>query len=135
MMFEIGIFCVIVFAVGYWTTLFIMGRREDVLHGEFVEGEPELVPAPEAAPMPFPGAKPVLRASSVAEHEPAPAPVVTAEVVAQALPIVAAPARAPDPVVVPPAPQPAVARAPANNERLQSLLVSIKQELKNAAQI
>ena len=39
-MFEIGIFCVIFLAVAYWTVLWLMGRREDVLHGEFVESEP-----------------------------------------------------------------------------------------------
>jgi hypothetical protein len=40
-MFEIAIFCVIVLAVAYWAVLFIMGRRDDVLHGEFVRGEPQ----------------------------------------------------------------------------------------------
>ena len=46
-MFEIGIFCVIVLAVGYWVALWLMGRREDVLHGDFVhlEARPEAVPA------------------------------------------------------------------------------------------
>jgi hypothetical protein len=28
---------VIALAIGYWTTLFLMGRRDDVLHGDFVE--------------------------------------------------------------------------------------------------
>jgi len=40
-MFEISIFCVIVLAIGYWTALFLMGRRDDVLHGDFVEPEPQ----------------------------------------------------------------------------------------------
>ena len=39
-MFEIGIVCVIFLAVSYWAVLWLMGRREDVLHGEFVKGEP-----------------------------------------------------------------------------------------------
>ncbi len=39
-MFEILIFCVIFLAVAYWAVLWLMGRREDVLHGEFVESEP-----------------------------------------------------------------------------------------------
>ena len=39
-MFEIGIFFVIVLAVSYWAVLWTMGRREDVLHGEFVENDP-----------------------------------------------------------------------------------------------
>jgi hypothetical protein len=38
-MFEIGIFCVIFLAVSYWAVLWLMGRRQDVLHGEFVESE------------------------------------------------------------------------------------------------
>jgi hypothetical protein len=39
-MFEIGIFCVIFLAISYWAVLWLMGRRNDVLHGEFVESEP-----------------------------------------------------------------------------------------------
>jgi hypothetical protein len=38
-MFELGIFCVIVLAMAYWTALWVMGRREDVLHGQFVEAD------------------------------------------------------------------------------------------------
>jgi hypothetical protein len=36
-MFEIGIFPLIFLAAAYWAVLWLMGRREDVLHGEFVE--------------------------------------------------------------------------------------------------
>ena len=40
-MFEIGIFCVIFLAVAcIRAVLWLMGRREDVLHGEFVKSEP-----------------------------------------------------------------------------------------------
>lgn len=39
-MFEIGIFCVIFLALSYWAILWLMGRRNDVLHGEFVKSEP-----------------------------------------------------------------------------------------------
>ena len=56
-MFEIGIFSVIVLAVSYWAVLWVMGRREDVLHGEFVEGKAEpdepvraISPEPQARP-------------------------------------------------------------------------------------
>ncbi len=45
-MFEIGIFCVIVLAIGYWVALWLMGRHDDVLHGDFVQAEP--VPEPAA---------------------------------------------------------------------------------------
>jgi hypothetical protein len=44
-MFELIIFCVIALAIGYWATLFLMGRREDVLHGDFVEGKERPEPA------------------------------------------------------------------------------------------
>jgi hypothetical protein len=32
-MFEIVILCVIFLAAAYWAVLWLMGRREDVLHG------------------------------------------------------------------------------------------------------
>jgi hypothetical protein len=122
-MLEISIFCVILFAIAYWATLFIMGRREDVLHGEFVEAGPELadVAVPASAPMPVFPPKPVIKRAVVSKTEP-----------------VAAVASKPEPVTAP-APPPVAAIAapekPANAEALQSLLVSLKQELKNAAQI
>jgi hypothetical protein len=112
-MFEIGIFCIILFAVGYWATLFVMGRREDVLHGEFVEAgtEPELATA-DAQMLPAVSDFMVRRAPAPAEVTP--------------------PASAP----VPAPQEPALANMPpANTEALQSLLVSLKQELKNASQI
>jgi hypothetical protein len=132
-MFEIGIFCVILFAIGYWATLFIMGRREDVLHGEFVEGERELIAVPQAPPMPFPGVKPASRPTIVSDIEAA-SPVVASEIAEQVAPIIETPA--PKPVAVAaPSPRPLIAMPAPNPERLQSLLLSIKQELKNASQI
>jgi hypothetical protein len=98
-MLEIGILVFIVLAVGYWATLWVMGRRDDVLHGQFVdfEGEDELAPAMVTA---------------------APSPVPTRAKRA------------------PPAPKRPIAATPvADGEALQSLLASIKQELKNAAKI
>jgi hypothetical protein len=55
-MFEIGIFCVFFLALSYWAVLWLMGRREDVLHGEFVQSEPR---AEEFAPLVFPPSPPV----------------------------------------------------------------------------
>ena len=51
-MFEISIFSVIVLAVGYWVVLWLMGRHDDVLHGDFVRAEagPEAVPPTLPAP-------------------------------------------------------------------------------------
>jgi len=114
-MLEISIFCVILFAIAYWATLFIMGRREDVLHGEFVEAGPERANAamPQAVPMPVFPPKPVIKPKATPQS-PAPAAMT-------------APQPAPAPLVAP--------EKPANTEALQSLLASRKQELKNAAQI
>jgi hypothetical protein len=54
-MFEIGIFCVILIAAAYSATLWFMGRKEDVLHGEFVQTEPQPVqPSLQAALPPTP---------------------------------------------------------------------------------
>jgi hypothetical protein len=95
-MLEIGILVFILLATGYWATLWIMGRRDDVLHGQFVEfeGEDEL-------------------ASAMAVTSPVPT----------------------RPKPRPPAPKPPVAKSAPDGEALQSLLLSIKQELKNAAKI
>jgi hypothetical protein len=120
-LFEIGVLGVIVFALAYWTTLFIMGRREDVLHGEFVEANGELSlgsPNPAAPPVIFPP-KPVIA--------PKPVPVASKQVV---VPKPASGAATPPPAAVAATPE-----KPADIEALQSLLISLKQELKNAAQI
>jgi len=49
-MFEISILCVIALAVGYWVALWLMGRHDDVLHGDFVHPERRSEPPP--APLP-----------------------------------------------------------------------------------
>ena len=38
-MFEIGVISIVVLAVGYWVTLWLMGRHDDVLDGDFVHAE------------------------------------------------------------------------------------------------
>jgi hypothetical protein len=138
-MLEVGIFCVIVFAIGYWATLFIMGRREDVLHGEFVEAEPDLMPVAAGAPMPLSLARPTF---AVPTKPPSPKYVSAKSVPAPAPAATSARAPTPQPHAIPtPAavaaavPPPAAAKAAASTDSLQSLLLSIKQELKNAAQI
>ncbi len=95
-MIEIGILVFLLLAFGYWATLWIMGRRDDVLHGQFVEAdsEDELSPA------------------------------------------MAAPRPSPVPTRPKPAPPPRPVASPTPDDRaLQTLLASIKQELKNAAKI
>jgi hypothetical protein len=104
-MFEIGIISIIVLAVGYWVTLWLMGRRDDVLHGDFVHAEP----ATDAAAGPS-----ILKASIVepAAVRPAPAePLHTAR---------------------PASPTPSL---PERSDTLQALLAAIKQDLKDASQL
>jgi hypothetical protein len=81
-MFELGIFCVIVLAIGYWVALWLMGRHDDVLHGDFIHADEGPGAAPAASP-----------ASSLPQGR------------------------------------------PDGSDALQSLLASIKRDLKDAAQI
>lgn len=56
-MLEIGIFCVILLAAGYWAAMYVMGRHDDVIHGKFVHSDDEgafTQPAMPAPPPPFP---------------------------------------------------------------------------------
>jgi hypothetical protein len=114
-MFEIIIFCVILLAISYWAVLWLMGRREDVLHGEFVQtgaetNEPArpIFPDPPARSV-FPE-KPVFPKKPVIAEQPAHTDITK-------------PAHA------------AVAEQPAfRPERLESLLNSIKQDLNQLVQ-
>jgi hypothetical protein len=100
-MFEIVVCCIIVFAVGYWATLWTAGRREDVLHGQFVElqAQPDAPPAAVPAPPPKVASRPLTAFKPALKAQP-----------------------------------PANAK-PADAEELKSLLLSLKQELKNAAKL
>ncbi|MBW7962299.1 hypothetical protein [Bradyrhizobium sp. BR 10261] len=53
-MLEIGIFCVILLAAGYWAAMYVMGRHDDVIHGKFVHSEDEGDFAAPAMPTPPP---------------------------------------------------------------------------------
>jgi hypothetical protein len=66
-MFELIIFCVIALAIGYWATLFVMGRREDVLHGDFVEGKEP----PEPAATQLSAAQPAMQTPATPKVRPA----------------------------------------------------------------
>jgi hypothetical protein len=114
-MFEIGIFCVILLAISYWAVLWLMGRREDVLHGEFVESGAE--PNEPARPI-FPKrpARIAIPEKSVFPKKP-----VVAENLVQA--DITKPVRA------------AVPERPAfRPERLEQLLKSIKRDLNQLVQ-
>lgn len=56
-MLEISVFCVMLLAAGYWAIMFVMGRRDDVIHGKFVLADDESAIAQSAMrtlPPPFP---------------------------------------------------------------------------------
>ena len=121
-MFEISIFCVILLAISYWAVLWLMGRREDVLHGEFVEpgAQPE-----EPVRSVFPD-RSALSKGSVRPIFPEP-PVPTS-----------IPAKTPIPAKTSIPEQPVRAAVPEQPafrpERLESLLNSIKQDLNQLVQ-
>jgi hypothetical protein len=80
-MLEIGIFSVILLAAGYWATMFVMGRRDDVIHGKFVHSEDEgaftqpAMPAPPFPKRPVKAAKP---ANGAPANDPIAQPVSSA---------------------------------------------------------
>lgn len=100
-MLEIVICCFIVVVVGYWATLWVMGRNDDVLHGQFLE---KTKAGPPARAMPTPPRKVASR-----PRLPPPRPVASTRLPAN--------------------------EKPANTDELNSLLASLKQELKNAAKL
>jgi hypothetical protein len=114
-MFEIGIFFVIVLAVSYWAVLWTMGRREDVLHGEFVEHD---VQSNEPAQSAIPAAIPKSPARRIFLDR----PVFPERATLLDRPIFPKPPERPVRAAVPD--QPAF-----RPERLESLLKSIKQDL------
>jgi hypothetical protein len=125
-MIEIGIISIIVLAVGYWVTLWLMGRRDDVLHGDFVHAEPGAETAARSD-RPFP-ARPPFPAKPTFPPKPT---VVKAAVVKPA----AAKPASPQPPPAQPLPAPAPTAFSERSDTLQSLLASIKQDLKDASQL
>jgi hypothetical protein len=130
-MFEIGIFSLIVLAVSYWAILWVMGRREDVLHGAFVKGEAQpgepvraISPEPRVRPV-FPERPMFLKRPAPAERPALPEPAKLSErpVLAERIALPERPAQAAAPE------QPAF-----RPERLEQLLASIKQDLNQLVQ-
>jgi hypothetical protein len=126
-MFEIGIISIIVLAVGYWVTLWLMGRHDDVLHGDFVHAD-EGAEAPALPDPPFP-ARPPLPPKRVIMRPRAQATLGTYVSVKPARP---APTEA---LGAQPHPAPTPTAFFERSDRLQSLLASIKRDLKDASQL
>ncbi len=70
-MLEIGIFCVILLAAGYWAAMFVMGRHDDVIHGKFVHSEDERAFTQPAMPAPQPFPKRPVKAAQPTNVAPA----------------------------------------------------------------
>jgi hypothetical protein len=121
-MFEIIIFCVILLAVFYWAVLWLMGRREDVLHGEFVEAGAQ---AEEPVRSMFPE-RPARKVQAARQNFPE-KPIITAKPDITEKRVQAA--------VAEPAVQAVSPEQPAfRQERLESLLNSIKRDLNQLVQ-
>lgn len=126
-MFEIGIISIIVLAVGYWVTLWLMGRHDDVLHGDFVHAEDGALSDPAFPARPLFPPKPVIKranAQAVAK------PVVVKPVAVKPAALKPTPTEQ-----LPAQPHPAPAAFSERSDTLQSLLASIKQDLKDASQL
>ena len=118
-MFEIGIISIIVLAVGYWVTLWLMGRHDDVLHGDFVhaeEGAEAALSDPAFPARPLYPPKPVIKRANVQPVKPVAIKPVALK-----------------PTEPHPAPLPAAFSE--RSDTLQSLLASIKRDLKDASQL
>ena len=115
-MFEVGVISIVVLAVGYWATLWLMGRHDDVLHGDFVhaeEGSEAATPLSAFPPHPPFPKKPEI-------HKPAPArPAAVKRAERRSASKVQAPLPA----------------GPDFSDSLQTLLASIKRHLKDASQL
>jgi len=143
-MFEISVICIVVLAVGYWVTLWLMGRREDVLHGDFIHAEPGAeAPVPPSFSPPFPVKPPFpVRTPAANPSEVKPSGVeLDAKKPAAKQPAAKQPA-AMMPAVVKPAAAKTLSASPApsslsadRSDTLQALLASIKRDLKDASQL
>jgi hypothetical protein len=130
-MFEIGVISIVVLAVGYWVTLWLMGRHDDVLHGDFVHEE-DVSGASATADRPLPAG------SAFPSRPPFPPKPAVTRRSAVTPPAAIKPTRATPLSVQAPRPAQAPPPTPTLSERsdtLQTLLASIKQDLKDASQL
>lgn len=132
-MLEIGVLSIVVLAVGYWVTLWLMGRHDDVLHGDFVHHE---LGADAAATSIFPAkplSRPPLSAKPFPEKSFPAKPAAIKPVAANPVPAKSVAARSARPLRAPPLPT-SLPRSE-RLDTLQSLLASIKRDLKDASQL
>ena len=135
-MIEIGIISIIVLAVGYWVTLWLMGRHDDVLHGDFVHEEAGAEGAgPADRPLswqpPFPP-KPPFPAKPVAPGPRAVAPRNFPAKLEKSSLEKSSPGGA---SLAKPVPVPPASALSERSDTLQTLLASIKRDLKDASQL
>ena len=127
-MFEISIFCVILLAISYWAVLWVMGRREDVLHGEFVEAGAQ---AEEPVRSVFPE-RPARKVQAVRQNLPEKQVFPDKPVITEKPDITEKRVQT---AIAEPAVQAVVPEQPAfRQERLESLLNSIKRDLNQLVQ-
>jgi hypothetical protein len=128
-MLEVGLICIIALAVGYWVTLWLMGRRDDVLHGDFVHEEAgskadAKLPVAPFPPPPFPKKPRIVRPEIVRFD------AAGSEAAPESITIVAKPSRANGVL-----PRNGLPLVPDQSDTLNTLLASIKRDLKDASQL
>jgi hypothetical protein len=135
-MFEIGVISIVVLAVGYWVTLWLMGRHDDVLHGDFVhteEGAEAEASALSVPPFPARPPFPVKPPSRPKSSQTKPSPIKPSPI--------KPPQLKPSPAKLEastPAPVETLPASPSRTDRLdtlEALLASIKRDLKDASQL
>jgi hypothetical protein len=126
-MFEVGIISIIVLAVGYWVTLWLMSRHDDVLHGDFVHTERGAKASSALRDPPFP-VKPPFPPKPATKRSAGPAAAVNP---LDVKPVVVKPV----PTETLPAPTSTTPVFSERSDTLQTLLASIKQDLKDASQL
>src|ERR1700727_613594 len=133
-MIEIGYFSIFVLGDSYWDTVWLMARRDDVRQGAFFPGEPATettTPWDQRFPArpPFP-AKPTPKPTAVRA-------AVVKPAAAKPVSVRAATAKSASTQAPPAGPLPSSAPVPVYErlDTLQSLLASIKRDLKDASQL
>ena len=124
-MFEIGVISIVVLAVGYWVTLWLMSRHDDVLHGDFVHDEEVSGTAASAD-------QPLSAGSAFRSRPPFPPKPVVRPRAAIAFPAAIKPASTP---TLPAQASPPTPTLSERSDTLQTLLASIKRDLKDASQL